>query len=78
MRDRCKLALLSSAPRGFAARSHVLARLVSLAEIGELARRLQGQRKCVPDRGSAEPGGALVLSCLSQQQTEQISMACVI
>ena len=32
--------LLSSAPRGFAARSRVLARLVSLAEIGELARRL--------------------------------------
>ena len=34
-------ALLSSAPRGFAARSRVLARLVSLAQIGELARRLQ-------------------------------------
>ena len=33
-------ALLSSAPRGFAARSRVLARLVSLAQIGELARRL--------------------------------------
>ena len=32
--------LLSSAPRGFAARSRVLARLVSLAQIGELARRL--------------------------------------
>ena len=28
------------APRGFAARSRVLARLVSLAQIGELARRL--------------------------------------
>ena len=27
-------------PRGFAARSRVLARLVSLAQIGELARRL--------------------------------------
>ena len=33
-------ALPSSAPRGFAARSRVLARLVSLAQIGELARRL--------------------------------------
>ena len=33
-------ALLSSAPRGFAARSRVLVRLVSLAQIGELARRL--------------------------------------
>ena len=30
----------SEAPRGFAARSRVLARLVSLAQIGELARRL--------------------------------------
>ena len=30
---------LSSAPRGFAARSRVLARLASLAQIGELARR---------------------------------------
>ena len=30
----------ASAPRGFAARSRVLARLVSLAQIGELARRL--------------------------------------
>ena len=34
-------ALLSSAPRGFAARSRVLARPVSLAQTGELARRLQ-------------------------------------
>ena len=33
-------ALLSPAPRGFAARSRVLARLASLAQIGELARRL--------------------------------------
>ena len=32
-------ALLFSAPRGFAARSRVLARLTSLAQIGELARR---------------------------------------
>ena len=31
---------VSSDPRGFAARSRVLARLVSLAQIGELARRL--------------------------------------
>ena len=30
----------ASAPRGFAARSRVLARLTSLAQIGELARRL--------------------------------------
>ena len=34
-------ALLSYAPRGFTARSRVLAKLVSLAQIGELARRLQ-------------------------------------
>ena len=33
-------ALLSSAPRGFFARSRVLTRLASLAQIGELARRL--------------------------------------
>ena len=33
-------ALLSPAPRGFAARSRVLARLASLAQIGEPARRL--------------------------------------
>ena len=33
-------ALLSPAPRGFAARSRVLARLASLAQTGELARRL--------------------------------------
>ena len=33
-------ALLSSAPRGFFAHSRVLARLASLAQIGELARRL--------------------------------------
>ena len=32
--------LLPPAPLGFAARSHVLARLTSLAQIGELARRL--------------------------------------
>ena len=38
--ERSLQALLSSAPRGFAARSRVLARLVSLAKIGELARRL--------------------------------------
>ena len=34
-------ALLSSAPRGLAARSRVLARLASLPQIGELARRLE-------------------------------------
>ena len=33
-------ALLSSAPRAFTARSHVLARPVSLAQTGEIARRL--------------------------------------
>ena len=32
----------SEAPRGFAARSRVHARLASLAQIGELARRLSG------------------------------------
>ena len=31
----------SEGPRGFAVRSRVLARLVSLAQIGELARRLK-------------------------------------
>ena len=40
-------ALLSSAPRGFAARSRVLARLVSLAQIGELARRLTCVTNCI-------------------------------
>ena len=34
-------ALLSSAPRGFAARSRVLARPVLLAQTGELASRLE-------------------------------------
>ena len=38
--ERSLQALLSSAPRGFAARSRVLARLASLAQIGEFARRL--------------------------------------
>ena len=38
--ERSLQALLSSAPRGFAAHSRVLARLASLAQIGELARRL--------------------------------------
>ena len=38
--ERSLQALLSSAPRGFAARSRVLARLASLVQIGELARRL--------------------------------------
>ena len=33
-------AVLFSAPRGFAARARVLVRLVSLVQIGELARRL--------------------------------------
>ena len=39
-------ALLSSAPRGFAARSRVLERLVYFAQIGELARRLANKEKC--------------------------------
>ena len=39
--ERSLQALLSSAPRGFAAHSRVLARLASLAQIGELARRLR-------------------------------------
>ena len=37
---QAKLTSRERAPRGFAARSRVLARLVSLAQIGELARRL--------------------------------------
>ena len=45
--DRSLQALLSSAPRGFAARSRVLARLVSLAQIGELARRLRFNKLCL-------------------------------
>ena len=39
--------LLSSAPRGFAARSHFLARLASLAQIGELACRLTYSLSCL-------------------------------
>ena len=39
--ERSWQALLSSAPRGFAAHSRVFARLASLAQIGELARRLR-------------------------------------
>ena len=38
--ERSLQALLSSAPRGFAARLRVFARLASLAQIGELAHRL--------------------------------------
>ena len=41
-------ALLSPAPRGFAARSGVLARLASLAQIEELARRLKGEKYYIP------------------------------
>ena len=43
--ERSMQALLSSAPFGFAARSRALARLVSLAQIGELARRLPYLRR---------------------------------
>ena len=39
--ERSLQALFSSAPRGFATHSHVFARLASLAQIGELARRLR-------------------------------------
>ena len=39
--ERSLQTLLSSAPRGFAAHSRVLARLASLTQIGELARRLR-------------------------------------
>ena len=42
---QAKRASRERAPRGFAARSRVLVRLVSLAQIGELARRLIGHRK---------------------------------
>ena len=38
----------ASAPRGFAARSRVLARPVSLAQTGELARRLVDTLKAFP------------------------------
>ena len=41
-RERASEGLLSSAPRGCAARSRVLARLALLAKKGELARRLLG------------------------------------
>ena len=43
--ERSMQALLSSAPFGFAARSRALARVVSLAQIGELARRLPYLRR---------------------------------
>ena len=46
--ERSLQALLSSPPRGFAASSRVLARLASLAQIGELARRL-GKITSVPN-----------------------------
>ena len=63
-------ALLSSAPRGFAARSRVLARLVSLAQIGELARRLQ-QKSHVH---SSEPHISLfLLSSASPQRFEDLN-----
>ena len=39
---------VSLAPRGFAARSRVLERLASLAQIGELARRLHGGFRSQP------------------------------
>ena len=39
--ERSLQALFSSAPRGFATHSRVFARLASLAQIGELARRLR-------------------------------------
>ena len=39
-REQALLPFRSSAPRGFAARSHVLAKIASLVQIGELARRL--------------------------------------
>ena len=39
--ERSLQALLSSAPRSFADRSRVLARLASLPQIGELARELR-------------------------------------
>ena len=45
--------LFPSAPRGFAAPSRVLARLVSLAQIGELARRLL---RPIPNRLAAHYG----------------------
>ena len=44
--ERSLQAILSSAPRGFAARSRVLERLVYFAQIGELARRLANKEKC--------------------------------
>ena len=43
--ERSLQALLSSAPGGLAARSRVLARLASLAQIEELARRLSKTEK---------------------------------
>ena len=60
--------LLSSAPRSFAARSRVLARLVSLAQIGKLARRLYRSKlphhfQCrVPHRKNS-PFGLLQMKC---------------
>ena len=45
--ERSLQALLSSAPRGFPTRSRVHARLASLAQIGELARRLVCREPCI-------------------------------
>ena len=44
--ERSLQAILSSAPRDFAARSRVLERLVYFAQIGQLARRLANKEKC--------------------------------
>ena len=49
--ERSLQALLSSAPRGFATRSRVLGRLASLAQIGELTRRLEEIRRALINIG---------------------------
>ena len=61
-------ALLSSAPRGFAARSRVLARLVSLAQIGELTRRLNLYLKKLQMNKKVKPyftpQGVVIMQCV--------------
>ena len=52
--ERLLQTLLSLAPRGFTARLRVLARLASLSQIGELARRLGLHLKLKTPQGKQE------------------------
>ena len=57
------------APRGFAARSRILARLASLAQVGELARRLVENGSCCLQRSYK----LVFLQLLVNQPTNMIS-----